>query len=143
MCPFSNTLRANLTLSLVLFSIGGPTGNIKEINSTATVVDPEHAPAKFEVIVDKQENKTLHAWVIMTGPIDEDTGLYKYCVMSDSLGVDLFILARDVADFQATDQAQVLIEVGYKGFIFPFNRPHQTYQGDQCLYPPMSTPEEE
>lgn len=131
-----DTLSASKNSDHVHFSLDSPSGRVKKTNSTAIVPDPENAPAKFDVTVADQKNTSLHAWVIMTGPIDDQTGLYKYSVMSDSLGVDLFIFARDVAEFQATDQSQVLVEVGAKGFIFPFNRPHRSYQGSDCVYPP-------
>ncbi len=127
----------------MLYSVGGPNGIIKTTSGEAIVPHPDTDPGKIEIHVDGSEpDKRVHAWVIMLGELDEEgpAGRYQWAVISDPLGASLFILARDVNEFQMRYQSKVLLEVGARGYIFPFNRPKITYQGSDCNYTP--NPEE-
>lgn len=58
---------------------------------------------------------------------------------------NLFILARDVDEFNALYKEEVLELVASKGFTRSYNKPLETYQGPQCKYsnfpePPVDIP---
>ena len=76
-------------------------------------------------------------WIVVLGEIDSRSKLYQWAVVSDPLGIDLFILARDVDDFHSKYEEDVLALVASRGFKHIFNSPIQTYQSDQCAYPPV------
>ncbi len=99
-------------------------------------------PGKFEVVY-AGANKQGFAWIVRLGEIDSQTGKYQWAVISDPIGVNLFILARNVDEFRDRYESQVILEVEMLGFRFPFNRPRKTYQSTaDCQYPPLVPPEE-
>lgn len=86
-------------------------------------------------------DKQTH-YVLMLGPIDDDAYQYDYHVIStDPAGDDLYVCARDVAQFRAKYEADVLQELHSRGFNTIMNMPRPTYQGDDCIYSlPMPLP---
>ncbi len=74
-------------------------------------------------------------WIVALGDIEPQTSSYPWAVVSDPLGIDLFILARDVAQFESQYETAVLELVGDRGFRFEFNKPIKTYQSSDCVYP--------
>ena len=48
--------------------------------------------------------------------------------------MDLFILARNVAEFKLKHESKVLQLVKDLGFTSLYNSPIETYQGSDCLY---------
>ena len=90
-------------------------------------------PGQFFLFLDGTP-KVGNYWVVALGPKDPITGLYSWSVVSTPFETQLFILARDVAAFKATDEASVLELVKDKGFVLPFNKPLETYQGPDCVY---------
>ena len=71
-------------------------------------------------------------WVLELGPINAN-GLYDYAIVSDNLSSFLFVLARDVATFQAKYEADVLKQLTVLGFT-GLTKPIATYQGTDCVY---------
>ncbi len=71
-------------------------------------------------------------WVLSLGPLNA-AGQYDWAIVSDNLSAFLFVLARDVATFNAKYDAEVqalLADLGFKGA----TKPIPTYQGTDCLY---------
>ena len=71
-------------------------------------------------------------WVLELGPVNKDNQ-YDYAIVSDNLSQFLFVLARDVATFNAQYDAQVqasLKQLGFKGY----KAPKAIYQGADCTY---------
>jgi len=74
-------------------------------------------------------------WVLELGPVNKDNQ-YDYAIVSDNNSAFLFVLARDVATFNAQYDAQVqtsLKALGFKGFKAPI----AIYQGADCTYTPQ------
>lgn len=73
-------------------------------------------------------------WVFALGP---DTygahGLYQWALVSDPFLLSLFVLARDVDDFYANYNAEVLQILNATGFTGLLNSPIQTVQ-QNCTY---------
>jgi hypothetical protein len=65
----------------------------------------------------------------------EPVSQYSYAMVTDSRGLSLFVLARDVAEFEAEFEAEILDTLETIGFTTNLNRPVKTYQGDDCAYP--------
>jgi hypothetical protein len=64
--------------------------------------------------------------------------ILSFSVVTVPFGVELFVLARDVAKFEKLYLADVLDALTVAGFTKPFNTPIATYQGPDCDYPPVS-----
>lgn len=71
-------------------------------------------------------------WIVALGETNDD-GLYKWSVVSDPKQRSLYILVRDVEDFRANDQDDVLDMVKDMGFTNFLNKPLSTNQ-DDCDY---------
>lgn len=73
-------------------------------------------------------------WVLEVGPINKD-GFYDWAIVSDRMGLLLFILARDVDEFDKKydkDIKKKVKELGFKGF--KYKEPIKTKQGIDCMY---------
>ncbi len=80
--------------------------------------------------------------VILLGEVGVE-GRYEWVAITDPIGVNLFILARDVTAFKQVHERSALFQLAIMGFMFPFNRPRPTYHGSDCMYPPpLKRPEE-
>lgn len=82
-------------------------------------------------------NTTSHPgyyWVIAYGQPSGNSTQYPWGVVSSPFRSTLFILARNVDDFYANYNDQVLALVERKNFTSAFNKPLQTYQGSDCAY---------
>ena len=73
-------------------------------------------------------------WILELGPINDD-GLYDYSIVSDSVGLFLFVLARNVTTFFNLYNDEVLATLVDLGFVGP-TKPIPTYQGPDCVYYP-------
>ncbi|XP_071479450.1 uncharacterized protein [Diadema antillarum] len=110
--------------------LGSPTGSPSEISGYAYVPDPAE-PGKLKL---KFPNIPLgDYWVVALGPVENDQ--YQYSVVTEPSMLQLFILARDPADFRQKYQDQVLDLVKDMGFTRFWNKPMITYQGSDCIYP--------
>jgi len=72
-------------------------------------------------------------WIILLGPIN-DGGLYDYAVVSDPTGLFLFVLTRNVEQWYAEYDADVLAQLADLGFTTYLNEPIQVVQ-EGCVYP--------
>lgn len=71
-------------------------------------------------------------YILAVGPLNKDN-MYDWAIVSDRLNVLLFVLARDVDDFDKKydkDIKKKVAEYGFKGFL----KPIKTYQGKDCVY---------
>ena len=75
-------------------------------------------------------------WVVDLGPVDPETGLYSYSVVTDPFQASLFVLARNVSTFYSSGLNQTLyttlLNMGFNTFI---NSPQPTDQIG-CTYWP-------
>ena len=84
---------------------------------------------------DPEEPQTFtesNYWIIGLGPINAD-GLYSWATVSDSGLKSLYVLARDVAVFQAEYEDEVLATLAEQGFTTFLNKPIETTQ-EGCTY---------
>ena len=75
-----------------------------------------------------EDLKPAPYWVLQLGPVENKQ--YQYAVVSDDKAISLFVLARDVDDFQQKYQEQVLLSIKEFGFTKPWNKPVPTNQTD-------------
>lgn len=110
---------------------------MQQVNGTAFKTSD---PGKFTVRVIQSVNQTqsFPYWVVALGAIPPGETLYPWSVVSTPFRTSLFILARDVEQFRTQYQDQVLALVRRKGFTSSSNQPLETYQGTDCLYPPVA-----
>merc|ERR1712226_183569 len=110
-----------------------PTGNVSDIRGFAyTTYEPGQLLVELYPSV-----IPAPYWVIKLGPVKEYDGvkLYSYAVVTDPfLGV-LFILVRDIQEFEQLYENEVVGWVYNFGFTDDANRPIKTYHDDTCLYP--------
>ena len=77
-------------------------------------------------------------WVLKLGPATfGPNGDYEYAVVTDSLYLFLFVLTRDPVTFKEKYEKEVLSFLANNGFDYYINEPVPTYQGSDCIYPPM------
>ena len=108
---------------------GSPTGPSSFVTGKATLSDPNEL-GKWNLQLLTSFGMTTYGnyWIVKLGPIHHTTNLYEYSVVSVPMGTQLFVLARDVTDFQTNYQTELLQELQVEGFpkLFP------TYQGADC-----------
>ena len=68
------------------------------------------------------------------GPENED-GKYAYSIITTPYKALLWVLVRDTKTFKKQYDAEVLDYLKKNGFNFIWNKPRETYQGQDCLYP--------
>lgn len=75
-------------------------------------------------------------WVVKLGPVSK-TGknLYQYSIVSDSMQIQLYVLARDVDSFKILYDKEVKSWLANHGFNRFYNKPVPVLQNDNCLYP--------
>ncbi len=71
-------------------------------------------------------------WILELGPINKD-GLYDYAIVSDNIGLFLFVLARNVTEFNELYDAEVQVTLTELGFVGPL-APIPTNQSADCIY---------
>lgn len=104
------------------------------IDGMAYVTDPTE-PGKLTVKFDPDSDASAFPapyWVLELGPEDEN-GLYSWAIVSDNLSAFLFVLARDIQEFNEKYDAEVtatLTELGFTGLSAPI----AVYQGSDCVY---------
>lgn len=74
--------------------------------------------------------------VVALGKMSKQTGKYAWAVVSTPFKSSLFIIARNVKEFQDEHARDVLSLVEGMGFNKKINSPRETYQGDDCQYVP-------
>jgi lipocalin len=129
------TLREDGNIGVVNYeTIGdktdGSTGT-DTIKGYAYVVDPAE-PGRLMVVLDGIDQPAPY-WVAALGPLNSEK-LYDYSLVSDNTGSFLFVLARDVNDFNAKYDQEIQDLMKDLGFTGTFKAPYSMFQGDECLY---------
>jgi lipocalin len=113
--------------------IGSPDGSTYIIDGYAYGSNAEE-PGQLKVHFDSDEAAPFDApyWVLALGPVNVDNQ-YDWAIVSDNFSAFLFVLARDVATYNAKYKDEVmsmLDDLGFKGRTAPI----ETYQGSDCVY---------
>lgn len=106
-----------------------PTGEIDSISGTAVITDPNEPgklTLKFTTVPFPGEY-----WIVKLGPIVN--GEYQYSIVSDSDKSQMFVIARDVDNFKATYDDEVLTFLEDNGFTGK-SAPIASIQGPNCAY---------
>jgi lipocalin len=110
-------------------------GNVDQIAGYAYYADDKDVnTGKLTVHLDGVPHDAPY-WVLALGEVDNDQ--YQWAVVSDYARITLFVLARDVSDFQANYDAKVVPMVQKLGFNTPLNKPLVMPQPDSCTYLPV------
>ena len=72
--------------------------------------------------------------MIQLGPPTFNGNYYQYSVVSGPEKLDLFVLARNVTEFKQRYDEEVLTKLKEQGFTRIYNKPTDTYQGNDCMY---------
>ena len=75
-----------------------------------------------------EDLKPAPYWVLELGPIENKQ--YQYSIVSDDKAISLFVLARDVEEFQEKYEDQVLVSMKEFGFTKSLNKPVPMNQTD-------------
>ena len=113
---------------------GSPTGTTYVIDGYAYQTKPDTEPGQLKVVFNSSDAAPFPApyWILELGPINS-AGLYDYAIVSDSISMFLFVLARDVATFNSKYKADVYATLTTLGFVGK-TAPIDTYQEADCLY---------
>ena len=106
-------------------SVDGPE---RALNGIATC--PANAPPACAVQLDGVPVAAPY-YIVQLGPLEQKQ--YQYGIVSDPFGLSLFILARNVTDYYARFDAEVLAWCKAHGFTTPINAPLKTVQ-EGCTY---------
>jgi len=71
--------------------------------------------------VQLEDLKPAPYWVLELGPVENKQ--YQYSIVSDDKAISLFVLVRDVEEFQKKYEDQVLSSIREFGFTKPWNKP--------------------
>jgi lipocalin len=106
------------------------TGEIQSIDGYAFIPDATE-PGKLTLHLDGVPHDGTY-WVAATGPIVN--GQYAYSIVTDSTGVSLYVLARDVEQFAKLYDATVQAQLKALGFVGPLLGPVPVVQDATCVY---------
>jgi len=114
-------------------TLDSPSGSAYTIDGYGYQTNPKE-PGQLNVVLQSADALPFPApyWILELGPINAD-GLYDYAIVSDSLSLFLFVLARDVTTYNAKYRSSVsktLIELGFTGIKAPI----ESYQKSDCVY---------
>jgi len=116
---------------------GEESGELETISGYATLPDASK-PGQLKVFFDSAGPPGgAPYWVVKLGPIDSSTDQYSYAVVTDNTQTSLFVLARNVDEFNEKYDAEVLEFMKNNGFTGFRNSPIATVQNDQCAYRPV------
>jgi len=109
--------------------VSSPTGVQKSLGGTSTLPDTDQ-PGKWVVEMDSIDKKG-DFWVLHLGEIYDNK--YLWAIVSDSKGLNNFVLARDPDVFKKSYDStvvQILSRDGFNGLYAPVS----SYQSDTCIY---------
>jgi lipocalin len=115
--------------------VGAPTGPGDDIEGFAFTTDD---PGKLLVgLGSSAAFPGAPYWIIQLGPVSDYGGVsqYAYSIVSDPTYLYLFVLVRDVDEFRAMYEQDVLAWLAANGFDTVLNRPIETYHEPDCIYP--------
>ena len=78
--------------------------------------------------VQLEDLKPAPYWVLELGPVENKQ--YQYSIVSDDKAISLFVLTRDVEEFQEKYEDKALSTIREFGFTKPWNKPIPTNQTD-------------
>lgn len=83
---------------------------------------------------------------VAASAINPQTGKYNWLVVSDPMGINLEVYARDPAEFMKSEVKVAFAQAKQAGLNSPCNAPIEIYQGPNCAYGfpnPTNTPTEQ
>lgn len=107
-------------------------GTIAGISGYAYIPDPSE-PGKLKVHFDQGAPTDADYWVADLGPVNNDNK-YDYAIVTDNLGLTLYVLGRDVKEFSMKYDSDVLDKLDDLGFSGKVKQPIPTYQDADCEY---------
>ncbi|XP_054763486.1 uncharacterized protein LOC129270104 [Lytechinus pictus] len=106
-----------------------------DISGYAYIVDVND-PGKLKVVLDGVPVEGDY-WIFKLGPIIE--GQYQYSLITDGEAArQLFVLARDPAEFAELYDKEVMEYLPLQGFTGPRKEPYAITHNDDCVYPPRN-----
>lgn len=114
--------------------IGSSNGTDYIIDGFAVQTKPDTYPGQLKVTFNSSDAAPFPApyWILELGPINANNQ-YDWAIVSDNLSAFLFVLARDVATFNAKYKDSVNAELTALGFTGK-TAPIDTYHGSDCVY---------
>jgi apolipoprotein D and lipocalin family protein len=107
-------------------------GTIAGISGYAYI--PDHSePGKLKVHFDEGAPFDADYWVAELGPINSDNK-YDYAIVTDNIGLTLYVLGRDANEFYMKYDSDVLDKLNDLGFSGKMKQPIPTYQDADCEY---------
>jgi len=113
-------------------TLDGPTGPPDIIRGFANIPNVSKIGEWVVVLNCTDDCFPAPYWILDLGPVN-DEGLYDYAIVSDNIGLFLFVLARNVTEFNELYDEEVQITLTELGFVGP-TRPIPTFQGPECIY---------
>jgi len=113
--------------------VGAPNGTENVIDGYAYIPDARE-PGKLKIHFDSDQAAPFDAsyWVLALGPVNKENK-YDWSIVSDNVSQFLFVLARNIDDFNEKYKAQVLNMVKELGFTGR-KEAMPTYQNNDCVY---------
>eukprot|EP01038_Epipyxis_sp_PR26KG_P006019 gene6019-8289_t len=132
-CVFANYSNPITSSDFVKFDIKNServNGTLKETSGFVINTNPVDEPGKYCLTL----KKSGYYWIVKVGDIDATTGLYPWAIVSGPFETVLFILVRNIAEFESDYETTVLKIAKDLGFNKFYNKPIKTYQGSDCIY---------
>jgi lipocalin len=128
-CIIADYSLQNKTTVDVLNSQTSPKGKLQQIKGIAYYDDGNSGG---QLTVQLANLPPAPYWVVELGPIEND--MYQYSIVSDDKKLSLFVLARNVSEFNEKYDTIVLKQLDDLGFNTYINKPIPVNQ-DNCSYP--------
>lgn len=106
-----------------------PSGPKKSMMGEANLMD-ESEPGKWQITLEGTSN-IGEFWITHLGPLRNN--FYDYCIISDSKGLNMFVLSRDPSYFKENYNDEILVILRGDGFT-GISAPVITYQSPSCEY---------
>jgi lipocalin len=97
------------------------------------VISDPMQPAKFDLNIPTVMHRSVPYWVLAVGPLDSDS-MYSYVIMGGSAGLTMWVLARNVSEFNMNYDSDVKALLEDMGYIYGDRSLVSTYQGQYCVY---------
>ncbi|XP_072041454.1 outer membrane lipoprotein Blc-like [Amphiura filiformis] len=112
-----------------------PDGNLTQIQGFAYIPNPAY-PGQLKVAFSIVPQPGDY-WILKLGPKEESfpsVPQYQYAIVSTPLRGQLFVLARNIQQFNARFNEEVLAFLKEEGFTTYLNEPVKTLQNPECKY---------
>ena len=103
---------------------------------------PGASSSQFMLRLPDLMSRAVPYWVLDLGPLDAD-GQYAYVMMGGSTGLTMWVLARDVDDFNLLYDEEVQAKMEAMGYKYGDRVPVAMYQGGDCDYTDTSLLDQE